>query len=233
MSFSGKENFISAASFAEQASQRMLVCHDCDLLIPGCDIAEGRVAKCPRCKAVLFRHKKNSVNRTLAYSISGLMLYLPANLLPLLSFEAMGGHTINAMYKGVKVLWSQGYWWMAFLVFLCSMLMPLIELLILFFIALNLKLRRRSKLLAPFAKLAHLISQWGMLDVYLLGILVAIIKMGDIGDILVGPALWAYVALMGCSIATAVSYDEHEVWQYLDAARPLARVQGSTTGLDS
>jgi paraquat-inducible protein A len=99
------------------------------------------------------------------------------------------------------------------------MVVPLLELLMLFFITVSVKLRRCSAALVYCTRKASLISRWGMLDVYLLGILVAMIKMGDIGEILMGPALWAYVALMLSSIVSAAVFDEHEVWQFVEASQ--------------
>lgn len=197
----------------------LLACPDCDALLAERDIAEGQIARCPRCHAVLFHHRKHAMPRTLAFSLAGLILYLPANLLPIMTFEVVGNHTYNAMFRGVLMLWEQGYWWMAFLVFLCSMVVPLLELLMLFFIALSVRLGYCSALLVYLTRKSVLISRWGMLDVYLLGILIAMIKMGDLGEILMGPALWAYVALMLCSIASAVVFDVHEVWQFIERSR--------------
>ncbi len=202
---------------ATQPLDGVRVCHDCDLMVPSVQLASGQKARCPRCSAVLYHHKKNAAARTFAFALAGLILYLPANLLPILTFEMVGNQSVNVMFKGVLMLWQQGYLWMAILVGICSMLMPLVELVLLLMISSLLLWGRPSRLLIQAAKMVRLVAPWGMLDVYMLGILVAMIKMSDLGDLVIGPALVAFILLMLCSVAAAFVYDEHQVWRFIDS----------------
>ena len=187
-------------------------CHDCDLLLPIHDITENQVARCPRCNAVLYRHKKNSINRTLAFSLSALLFYIPANMLPILTLDIYGNTGRNTMLNGVARLWEQGFWWMAFLVAICSVLMPLFELVLLLTISIAIKRQRYSRALPFTIKLQHLTSSWAMLEVYLLGIIVAIVKMSDLGDLVLGQALVCYLILLIFTLCALQSYDRHYAW---------------------
>ena len=187
-------------------------CHDCDLLLPIHDITENKVARCPRCNAVLYRHKKNSINKTLAFSLSALLFYIPANTLPILTLDVYGNTGRNTMLNGVYRLWEQGYWWMAFLVAICSILMPLFELVLLLTISIAIKRQRYSPMLPFTIKLQHLTSSWAMLEVYLLGIIVAIVKMSDLGDLVLGQALVCYLVLLAFTLCALQSYDRHHAW---------------------
>ena len=198
-------------------------CHDCDLLLPIHDITENQVARCPRCNAVLYRHKKNSMNRTLAFSLSALLFYIPANMLPILTLNIYGNTGRNTMLNGVYRLWEQGFWWMAFLVAICSVLMPLFELVLLLTISVAIKRQRYSRVLPFTIKLQHLTSSWAMLEVYLLGIIVAIVKMSDLGDLVLGQALVCYLVLLVFTLCALQSYDRHYAWLATEYLRKKVR----------
>lgn len=196
-----------------------LLCQHCDALLHESAVPAGKSAKCPHCGSVLFRHRRNAVQRTLAFSLSGLIFYVPANFLPIMTFELLGTGASSTLLGGVVQLWQQGYYWMAFLVGLCSMLMPLLELSALFILAFAMSQNRFYHWHRHLLRIVHRISEWGMLEVYMLGILVAFIKMSDLGDIDIGIALFCFVGLLVSSMGAAVSFDPHACWQRLDHAR--------------
>jgi paraquat-inducible protein A len=147
------------------------------------------------------------------------VLYLPANFLPVMSLEILGSTAHNTMFKGVVQLWQQGYLWMATLVFLCSMALPLIELTVLFLLSLGAVTRRFHPWHRGLLRRVHVLREWGMLEVYMLGILVALIKLSDLGDTHVDVALFCFSGLLVCSFGAAMSFDPHGCWRLLDHAR--------------
>ncbi|OUS27371.1 hypothetical protein A9Q99_15335 [Gammaproteobacteria bacterium 45_16_T64] len=199
-------------SLDHDLEEHWAACHDCDLLLPIHDITENRVARCPRCNAVLYRHKKDSMNRTLAFSIAALLFYIPANTLPILSLDILGNTGRNTMLNGVLQLWQQGSWWMAFLVAACSVAMPLLELGLLAGITGHIQSQRYSHWLPKMIKWQHRTSGWAMLEVYLLGIIVAIVKMSELGDLVLGQALVCFVVLLVFTLCALQSFDRHEAW---------------------
>jgi len=198
---------------------KWLACEYCDALLEARDIGNAEAANCPVCRSTLWEHKKDAISRTLVLSLTGLLLYFPANLLPVMTLEILGQRNSNSMVNGVQQLFEQGFWWMAFLVLICSVLMPLIELSLLFFITLSVKFNRRTRALVAALKSEHISSEWGMLEVYMLGILVAYIKMKDLGDIIVGPAMWLFILLLLTTLTALWTFDRHAVWQFLDSKK--------------
>ncbi len=212
-----------AASSVVRASpfalDECLACQHCDALLHRGELPEGKVAVCPHCGSIIRRHKRKPVQRTLAFSLAGLLLYFPANFLPIMSFEMLGNDATNTMIKGVVQLWQQGYYWMAFLVCLCSMIMPLLALSSHFVLSLAMSRNRFWHWHRHLLRLVHKFSEWGMLEVYLLGILVAIIKMSALGDIHVGTALFCFVGLLVAQMGAALSFDAHACWQRFEFSR--------------
>ena len=193
-----------------------MLCHDCDLVVANRPATAGDRVACPRCEALLYDVRPDSVNRVLALSLTGLLLFVPANTLPIMSLQLVGSSSSNTMINGVIQLMGQGYWWMAFLVLLCSVVLPVTELLMLFLLGLAIKLGRWRHLSIELLKWQGKISEWGMLEVYMLGILVAFIKMKDLGDLHAGMGMIAFVGLLVMTILTSLSFDRHQFWELVD-----------------
>jgi len=198
-------------------NNKWLACEYCDALLKMRDVGNAETADCPICQSTLLTYKKDSISRTLVFSLTGLLLYFPANLLPVMTLEIIGQKNSNSMVNGVQQLFEQGFWWMGFLVLMCSVLMPLFELSLLLFITLLVKLNWRTRALAIALKCEHLCSEWGMLEVYMLGILVAYIKMRSLGDIVIGPAMWLFILLLISTVAALWTFDRHAVWDFLES----------------
>jgi paraquat-inducible protein A len=202
---------------AEQlAGRRLQACHDCDLLVDLRNLAEHGHADCPRCGTVLANHTPDSLNRTLAFSLTGMMLYLPAVLLPVMTINILGHANANTMINGVLQLVHDGYWWMAFMVAFGSLIVPLCLLLLLFSICLLSRLRTLPKIQILLLKTHHHLKHWGMLDVYMLSLLVTIIKMKDLGDLQMGPGLYAFVALLILMTLAQSQFDSQQCWNRLE-----------------
>lgn len=193
-------------------------CHECDLLLVDSVTLLNRVASCPRCAAVLHVSKVNSLERSLALSLTGLLLFVPANLLPILTLELLGQSNSTTMLSGVYKLTLGGYWWMSILVFFCSILAPLLKLLMLFYVSLGCLCEWPKAGLIRALKVYQRLNEWGMFDVYMLGILVSFIKMQDLGALIPGYGLFCFVALLVTATAVSVVFDIDLVWQRLDPA---------------
>ena len=97
-----------------------MVCHECDLIVDIPVLKEGNSVSCPRCGGHLIKHHRNRILPSLMLSLSGLLLFFPANFLPVMTLSILGNDGENTMVKGVIQLTQDGYLWMAFLVFACS-----------------------------------------------------------------------------------------------------------------
>lgn len=192
-------------------------CHDCDWPIEIPALSAGQKAFCPRCSAVVAEHKHDPLLRALGFSLAGLLFYLPANTLAVLTFEVMSQDSTNTMLGGVLALFSAGFWWMALLVLLCSVVAPLVNLLLLFICSVFLSLSRPPSI-TRFLLLAqwHL-KEWSMLEVYMLSILVAYIKMSSMGHLLVGVGLYCFVGMLLSAVLAQHSFDTQYAFEQLES----------------
>lgn len=200
--------------------QTTLICHECDALLHKPTVLKpGQKLQCPRCGCTLYVCRRDTINRGLALSLTAVILFLPANFLPIMTFNMLGQSQAETMAKGVVQLYAQGYWWMAALVFLCSMLAPLVELVLIIGICALVKLRQVNPLLVVMLKLQSHVKRWGMLEVFMLGILVAYVKMIDLGEIHLGVGLACFIGLLLATTLNAVLFDTHAVWELVGEAR--------------
>jgi len=191
----------------------LLACHECDLLHRIPEVSEGVVVTCRRCGAVLLKKKRNSIERTLAFSAAGLILFALANGFPFLAFKIQGQVQQTTLLTGIRELYGQGLSGLAGLVFLTTVLAPLIQLLGLFYIFLPLKAARKLPGMFPVFRFLHRIQPWSMMEVFMLGILVSIVKLAKMAQIVPGVAAYSFMALIFVLAACSASVDPHLVWE--------------------
>jgi len=191
----------------------LIACHECDLLhrIPGQH--GGGVAKCRRCKAVLHRSVRNSLDRTLALTFAGLILFVIANSLPFLAFSLQGQKTQTTLISGVKDLYDQGMWVISILVLLTTIVVPLLQLLSHLYVLLPLKFNRTAWKTATVFRLSGGLEPWSMMEVFLIGILVAVVKLVGMAEIIPGLALWSFALMIVILAAASANLDPQIVWK--------------------
>lgn len=190
----------------------LVACHDCDLLQHIPRQRQGGKAYCRRCNALLHRSVRDSIDRTLALTFAGLVLFIVANSFPFLSFKMEGQVTQTTLATGVIDLYRQGMWELALLVLLTSMLVPLLQLLLLIYILLPIKLNRMPWKLAQVFRFQQNLGPWGMMEVFMIGILVSLVKLAGMAKIIPGISLFSFLALIFVLAAMIVSLDSHLVW---------------------
>lgn len=199
----------------------VLLCHECDLIVKNQVLAEGSRLQCPRCKHTLYRQCHNTVSRALAYTITALLCYYPAMSQSIIVINIGGHFQVQNIIQGSVVLLHEGYYFVAILTFMCSALIPLMRLLLLFYITLNVTFERfRPNHFWAF-RLYHYMEQWSMLDVYMLGIIVSVVKMSSMAEVQIGAGLWAYIALLLMTILSSNRLNSHEVWSILLKRRQI------------
>ena len=199
--------------------QPHLACHECDLLVNAKNVKVGQKLECPRCGYLLYRPRKDVINRGLALSLTTLILIVPANFLPIMSLSMLGLENVDTMVKGVVQLYLQGFWWMAFLVFVCSMAAPLLESLLIVAICLMVKANLINRLLVQMLKLQAQVRRWAMLEVYMLSILVAYIKMIDEGELSIGVGLICFSAMLVAVTLNTLLFNTHMIWEMIGKRR--------------
>lgn len=190
----------------------LIACHDCDLLQQIPPLSMGVVAECPRCGAILRRTQFNSLNRTIGWLIAGLILYSVAVSFPFLAMESRGLASRTALWSGIRVLYEQGMGAMALVVLLTCIVLPLFAMLSQLYVLMPLRLGRHLPGAARLFSWHQRLGPWSMMEVYMLGILISMVKLAKMARIVPGPALYSFIALIFVLAASSVSLDRHLVW---------------------
>jgi paraquat-inducible protein A len=166
-----------------------------------------------RCGAVLYRRKKNSLDRTLALTIAGLIFFVVANTYPFLGMKSGGLEKETTLITGMLELSAQGMEGLALLVFFTSVLAPLFYLVGVLYVLIPLKVNRLPWNLPVVFRLVRGLQPWGMMEIFMLGILVSIVKLAKMATIVPGIALYAFLVLIFVMAASAASLDPHLIWE--------------------
>ena len=197
----------------------LIACHECDLLQRQPAIQHHGSALCGRCGAVLFKCIPDSVDRVIALALAGLMLFTIANVFPFLAFEAGSQATQTTLFTGVRELYAQGIWALAGLVFFTCILAPLIQLILMLYIFIPIKIDRVAGHTRPAYRLLRLIQDWNMIEVFMIGILVALVKLTKMATIVPGVAMWSFVVLLFVVTGASVSIDGRVIWDRLEKTK--------------
>jgi paraquat-inducible protein A len=192
---------------------RLVGCHHCDAIVPEPDVPDGGAAICPRCGATLFRRQGRTVERTLALVCAAAILFVVANAYPFLSFEMQGQQTQTTLGSGAFALWGQGSLAVGALVFLTTILAPALEILLLLYVLAPLHFYRPAPGAIIAFRWVERFRPWSMMEVFLIGILVATVKLADMADIVPGLALWAFALLIPVLAAASSFLDAEVVWR--------------------
>jgi paraquat-inducible protein A len=195
--------------------EALVACHECDLLMHKPSLGDGESAECPRCGYELFRHRHRVIRRSLALVIAALLLYVPANFLPIMHLNLLGQTTEDTVWSGVLGLYDSGMQGIALVVFLSSMAVPLLKLLCQLLVLLSIRLEYGRSYGLLLYRIYHHMREWGMLEVYLMGILVAIVKLMDLADLSLGLGLFCFVALLLVQVWLEVTMSPHQIWEAL------------------
>lgn len=187
-------------------------CHSCRLLVeaPG-DQSHHR---CPRCGAGLHSRKPESLSRTWALICAALIFYIPANIFPITLTTMLGSKQSDTIISGVIYFLQTGSWGIAAVIFIASVFVPLAKLLILIFLLLSVQFRStwRPKDRTSLYRLTELVGRWSMVDIYVVTILVALVKLGVIATIEAGPATIYFAAVVVITMFAAESFDPRLIW---------------------
>ncbi len=197
----------------------IVACHECDLLQRIDSVPVGGSARCPRCGGLLLRHKPGGLQRTLALTLAGLLLFIMANANPIMILELEGQSQSTTLVKGAQVLYQQGMWELSLVVLVTSVLVPLAQICGLLYVLLPLSLDRVPPKVAGVFRTVNRLQPWGMMEVFLLGTLISVVKLAKMAEIVPGLALYSLGALIFVVAASTASLDSHEIWSRLEARR--------------
>ncbi len=183
----------------------------------------GQAADCPRCGAELRRRRKDSLNRTLALTVTAAALCIVANMVPMLGLSAVGHESFTTIAGGARQLWANGQQVVACLVFFSAVLAPALQIGFLLIVLVGVRLKPSPAWLGIFLRHHPFTRTWSMIEVMLLGVLVALTKIADYATVIPGKALFAVGALVFVFAAMQSVFDPQEVWDRVEWAQAERR----------
>lgn len=205
------------------ADGTIIACPDCDLLQRIPDAPPGASVRCPRCDRELWRHRPDSLNRTLALTVTALLLYIIANADPMLGLTAAGREAFTTVVGGAEHLWRNGQELVSGLVLFAAVIAPGLQIAFLLLISLGGLRERPPFWVGTFLRHLHFTRTWTMLEVMLLGVLVSLTKIAEYATIIMGGAFFALFALVIVLAIIQSTFDPREVWERIEWAEPAAR----------
>jgi paraquat-inducible protein A len=198
---------------ADTAIGRDLVaCHTCGLVsrwpIP------SRPVRCPRCGVALHRRIPRSVSRTWAFLAAAVMLYLPANLYPVMRVTSLGRERADTILSGAEFLLAHGMWPLALIVFVASILVPIVKILILGYLLLSVQLRSAARPVdrTRLYRFTEFVGRWSMVDVFVVSVLVALVHLGQVAEVEADLGALFFAAVVVLTMLAAKTFDPRLIW---------------------
>jgi len=217
--------------------ENIVACPDCDLLQRIPEVPPGGRARCLRCGRTIAVSKPASLDRTLALAIAAAVVLFIANAEPLMGLSAAGRQSSTTILGGVLEMWRQGHALTAILVAFCVIIAPAAYIACILAVLLAVRRPPAPSWTGMLMRMLAFNQPWAMVEVMLLGILVALVKIADLATVIPGIGMFAAGALIALISAMTVSFDPHEAWMRIrwaeeanppPAAAPNALYPGRT-----
>ena len=199
-------------------SHEILNCHSCGFLQDG----QAEAAHCRRCRSRLHRRKHNSVMKTWALLCAAAIMFIPANVYPVLTVIRFGRGAPNTILEGVKHLVEDGMWGLGLIVFVASIVVPVLKLIVLVFLQLSLRNKSRWRLRdrTLLFRVTEVIGAWSMVDIFLVALLSGLVTMGTLTTIRPGIGATFFGAVVVLTMFAASSFDPRLLWDEARAGTP-------------
>ncbi len=198
------------------ASQSLLVCDECDLLLTEHALDPDSMAVCPRCGHVIHRYQPEGLRRSLAYALTAAVLFVISNTFPIVGLTSQGLVSTTSLLGMVYTLFRDDMALVAILVFATTFMMPALVIGALIYMLLPLKMGILAPHVAAVFRVMHLSKPWAMVEVFMLGLIITISKLNALATVLPEIALWSFVCLMFALTAAAANFDPRTFWDQLE-----------------
>jgi paraquat-inducible protein A len=196
----------------------LVACDSCHLVSRVPVTRDKTRALCPRCGSLLHQRKPNSISRTWALLLAAFIFYIPANVLPITTITSLGKQQSDTIMSGVIYFMATGMWPIALVIFAASIFVPLLKLFILAFLLISVhrKSTWRPRDRTRLYRVIESIGRWSMLDIYVVTILVALVKLGALATIEAGPGAVFFAAVVVMTIFASMSFDPRLIWDEME-----------------
>ncbi|MHC1743651.1 MAG: paraquat-inducible protein A [Syntrophobacteraceae bacterium] len=204
-----------------KSAMALIACHECDLLQRERDVPPGGKALCARCGALLYRNVPRSIDRSLALTFAAGVTFVIANVFPFVTISAAGRFVQTTIFGSILEMWKQGMALVAPMVFLNAIAIPGLSILATGYVLMRSRLGGPPGHLIDVLRLLQVFKPWGMVEVFLLGLLVSVVKLGSYARVIPDVALWAIGVLVLLTATLSTVFEPREIWARIDAARLL------------
>lgn len=198
------------------SSSCLVACPSCDLLYDVSDMREGEKANCSRCGDFLTRVRADGFVKLQSYAIAGLVFLMIGCAFPFLSFKSSGLESVMTLPQMVLQLYGEGRPDMAFLVAAFIIVLPAAVLVLLLALSTCIIKQRYYPWMVPVTRLAFHMQSWSMVEVFFIGVLVSLVKIGHMATVVIGLSFWGYGAFSLLFIFAVASLDRLQYWNELD-----------------
>jgi paraquat-inducible protein A len=205
---------------AEATTGQRLACVQCDLLLAVPGVREGERASCPRCGHLLWNRAPDALQRSLSFAVAAAVLLVAANAFPFLALEAHGLENVMTLPRSLLELYREGYAPLAAIVFTFIVAVPGLMLLIILALLTPLVRERPAGWLVPAGRLLFQLSPWSMVEVFVIGVIVSLVKIHHMAHVVLGLSFWSYVGFAVCFTAALAGLDRLEVWRRIERCTP-------------
>lgn len=201
-----------SAPFTKAADRGLAGCHTCGRVSP---VTLGR---CPRCHSKLHLRKPASIEGTIALMAAAIALYIPSHLLPVMTATEIGAVTQSTIVEGMITFWQTGAYPIALVIFVASILIPLLKIIALSWLcaAATGHVHPSPTALGRIYLLTELLGRWSMIDIFVVGILVSVLQLGNYMTIKPGPGALAFAGVVVLTMLAAMRFEPRLLWDRLD-----------------
>lgn len=191
----------------------LLNCHSCGLLSRTVERIHIPL-RCPRCDTILHQRKPRSISYTWALLIAAYIMYIPANLLPIMTTTSLGHAQPDTIISGVTYLLVSGSWPLALIIFIASVFVPVLKLIILTYLVLSVQFKSqwRPGDRTQLYRITETVGRWSMVDIYVVTLMVALVNIQGLADVDAGPGAIAFGAVVVLTMIAAKVFDPRLIW---------------------
>ncbi len=196
----------------------MAACHRCHLLCRIPESMEESTATCPRCGTEIHQRTPGSVQRAWALVIAAVIFFIPANVLPISYATSFAGKHGDTIMSGVIYFIHSGSWSIAAVIFIASILVPVIKMMILIFLLVSVQMKWQWRPMdrTRLYRIIEAVGRWSMVDIFVITIMAALIQLGGLAKFTAGPAAIYFSAVVVLTILAAESFDPRLIWDHVE-----------------
>jgi paraquat-inducible protein A len=194
-----------------------IACLHCDLVSSVAALKTGETASCPRCGHYLTRKIPDAYGRVLSFAIAGIILLIMANSYSFLSFSSSGLESVITLRQTPGAVWNYGMPGVAIMIAAFIIIIPAVILILLLLLCIPLHEGQYRPWLIPVAKGIFLTQNWSMVEVFIIGVIVSLVKIADMATVKLGISFWAYAGFAICFTAAISNLDRYQCWERIDA----------------